>query len=63
MSNATFFSLLGSNVPPGIAEKYWKWAFEAYIPIVMKAPNLLGVDNYRIVNKSPAYPEVITIYH
>jgi hypothetical protein len=43
---------------PDDAEKFAKWGAAAYTPMMMSTKSVFGIENHRIIEKNPNYPEV-----
>jgi hypothetical protein len=61
MANSQVIGFTGYWLSPDAEEKYLNWALEAYAPLLMKMPFLLGTDRFRIAKQRPEYPGFLTI--
>lgn len=47
-----------------VSERYMKWLLEVYHPLMMKLPELVGIDDYWIVRETqPEYPSMGGLFH
>jgi hypothetical protein len=67
LENAPVITLYGTSRMPGADVEVWhrflNWALEVYMPVIMRAPERLGGDTFRIIRESPEYPEIMRIWH
>jgi hypothetical protein len=63
MPNATTISIVGNIIPPELEGKYANWFNEAYAPVFMTIPAMLGIDRYLVIKENPFYPRNIVLYH
>jgi hypothetical protein len=63
MENAPYLNIAGNNVPPEIAEKFYRWYDEVYGALWIKIPGVVGIDRYQIAQNNFDYPGNISLYH
>jgi hypothetical protein len=60
MENAPVFNIsLVSRTPgadPEVFARYQKWVVEVYLPMLIKVPEIIGIDRYHILKETLQYP-------
>jgi hypothetical protein len=67
MENAPVITLNGFSPYPGVEAEIWerfqKWSYEVYAPIMMKYPGRTGIYSYNMIKETPLYPYFISMHH
>jgi hypothetical protein len=67
MENAPVISLNADSPAPGadpeVFERFQKWGLEVYAPLLLKIPECLGQDNYKIIKENREYPLLVYVTH
>ena len=67
MEDAPVISLNGFSPYPGVEPELWerfqKWSYEVYAPIMMKYPGRTGIFHYSIARESPLFPALVSMHH
>lgn len=63
MESTPFINIIAVRLPPAEEERYLRWLYEVYYPLMMRFHLCQGVDRYTIVKENADYPEKISTYH
>lgn len=67
MENRPIITIMADSPTPGadseVYERYLKWAREVYAQIVIGIPEVVGLENYKIVKDNREYPLEVSITH